>query len=297
MDHRAIRTGALSRRLAALLAALLLALGPGAAAPAFAWAEYGHRTVAAIALANVRPATRARIARLLAAERGLGTPACRVRSLGDAAVWPDCVKAEPWRWAYTFAWHYQTEPICAPFDPLENCANGNCISAQIERNRRLLADRSLPRAQRLEALAFLAHFIGDIHMPLHSGDNGDAGGNAVKADYGIAPAGNLHWIWDGPEAERAISAASPPLVRRYAPGERAALAGGTAADWGRESWALARTVYLRAFGRDPCAGPLLPAQTVWSETAIEASLPDASRRITQAGLRLAETLDAALAAG
>ena len=279
------------RRLVAVLAALAWAWS----APAFAWGEYGHRTVAAIAMANVRPETRARIAELVKAEQGLGTPQCRVRSLDDASYWPDCLRGQAWRWAYTFPWHYQTEPVCRAFDPKANCANGECVSAQIERNRRVLADRSLPAAQRLEALAFLAHLVGDIHMPLHSGDNEDHGGNAVKASYGIAPSGNLHWLWDSAQAERSISSARPALVRHYGAEERKALSGGTVADWGHESWELAHTVYIRAFGRDPCDGKPAPKSVVWSDASIEASIPDAQKRITQAGLRLADLLDAALA--
>ncbi|MBC2669112.1 S1/P1 nuclease [Novosphingobium piscinae] len=277
-------------RVAAVLAVIALW-----AAPAQAWWEYGHQTIAAVAMANVRPATRTELHRLLRAAPALGTPECPAGTLEDAAYWPDCLRKQAWRWAYTFPWHYQTMPICKPFDPKANCANGNCVSAQIERNRRILADRRLSKADRLEALAFLAHFVGDIHMPLHSGDNEDGGANGVKAAYGQAPGSNLHAIWDGLEAERAISSASPPLVRRYSKAERTGLSGGTVADWGRESWQLARTIYARAFGReDPCSGGPLPRSTVWTPAAIEQSLPDARRRIVQGGLRLARVLDEAL---
>ena len=278
------------RRLVGLLA-LLAAVW---SMPARAWGEYGHRTIAAIANANMRPETRAQIARLLKAEKGLGTPGCRMRNIGDASYWPDCLRGEAWRFAYTFAWHYQTEPVCKAYDAKANCAGGNCVSAQIERSRRILADRKLPAAQRLEALAFLAHFVGDIHMPLHSGDNFDQGGNGVEAQYGIAPGRNLHAVWDGLQAERAISSAQPPLVRRYAPAERARLSGGDPAVWGQESWELARKIYTQAFGFDPCNTAEAPKSVVWSDAAIEAMIPDAQARVAQGGLRLADMLDAAL---
>lgn len=285
-------------RLGALLGAMLaLAAAVGLPRPALAWGEYGHRTIAAIALANVSPHSRAAIARLLRHEREIGTPDCPLRTLGDASVWPDCIRREGWRWGYTAAWHYQTEPVCEDYDVRKNCPGGNCVSAQIERNWRLLADESLPGNVRLEALAFLVHFTGDIHMPLHSGDDNDRGGNDRKAAYGIVPGLNLHWIWDGPLAERAISSAVPPLVRRYSAPERAALATGTAADWGRESWALSRAlVYPGAFGRDPCASDL-PGETTLSQEAIIAALPAVQQRIEQAGLRLARQLDEAFAPG
>ena len=279
-------------RLAAALLALLALPGP-----AQAWGYFGHATTARIALANVKPETRAAITRLLRHEREIGTPDCPLRSLANAATWPDCLRGQSWRWGYTFAWHYQTEPIADPYDARKNCSGGNCVSAQIERNYRILADERLPENVRLEAMAFMVHFVGDIHMPLHSGDNDDRGGNAVETSYGIVPDLNLHSIWDSALAERAITTADPPLVRRYGASERAALAGGAPADWGRESWELARGfVYANALGRDLAAGEK-PEEAALTQAAIVAALPVAERRIVQAGLRMADLLDRAFAPG
>lgn len=277
------------------LAIMLAALGALAARPALAWGEFGHHATASIAWANVSPQTQRAVRELLRAEKGLGTAYCRVRSLEEASYWPDCIRREGWRWGYSFAWHYQTMNVCRPYDPRANCSGGNCVTGQIERNRRILADKSLPQAQRLEALAWLTHFVGDLHMPLHSGDKDDRGGNDVAAKYGIAPGRNLHAIWDGPMAERGVTSAVPPLIRHYTPAERAALNGGTSADWGRESWELARKlVYTKAFDRDPCEGGKTPKEVVWTDEDIEASIPTLQQRISQAGLRLARLLDEAL---
>ncbi len=295
MGHRAIRSRAASLipALAALVLAVALAVSPQVAR---AWGFYAHTVTADIAEANVRPETRRAIDRLLAYEDRIGTRDCPLASLQDASVWPDCLRGEGWRWGYTFAWHYQTEPITEEYSARKNCGGGNCVSAQIERNQRILADESLPPNVRLEALAFLVHFAGDIHMPLHSGDHDDRGGNDREADYGIVPGLNLHWIWDGPLAERAISG-NPPVARRYSAEERAELAGGSAADWGQESWELSRTfVYPQAFGCDPCVGEL-PGETMLSQEAIERAVPVARRRVLQAGLRIAEYLDEAFAPG
>ncbi|WP_240504496.1 S1/P1 nuclease [Tsuneonella mangrovi] len=287
-----------TRGLIALAAAAVLACLPQAA---FAWGGYGHRTTAAIAMDNVSPATRRAIVRLLAHSRELGTPDCPVHSLEDASVWPDCIRKERWRWGYTAPWHYQDEPVCEDYSVRRNCANGNCVSAQIERNERILADERLPAAQRLAALAFVVHFIGDIHQPLHSADNeDDKGGNTRRVDYGIVPDLNFHSIWDTTLTERAISSANPPLVRRYSPAEKAALGGGTPADWGRESWTIAKDfAYREAFGRDPCATGAAPTPEhgALSQQAIVAALPVIDERIEQAGIRIAQALDKAFAPG
>ena len=97
VGHRPIRVTA---RLIAALLAMLALVQPGAAG---AWGYYGHATTGRIALANVKPETRAAIARLIAHQAELGTPDCPIRSLADAATWPDCLRGQYWRWAYTFA--------------------------------------------------------------------------------------------------------------------------------------------------------------------------------------------------
>lgn len=280
--------------LAGAFAALALLVQPGAAQ---AWGFYAHGVTGEIALANIKPETRRAMDRLFVAEPLLGTPDCDLSNMVDASTWPDCVRRDYWRWGYTGAWHYQTEPITEDYDARKNCGGGSCVSAQVTRNHRILADESLPANVRLEALAFFVHFAGDIHMPLHSGDLGDRGGNDRTASYGIVPGMNLHWIWDGPLAERAITSAHPALVRRYSAAERAALDGGNPADWGRESWEIARSfVYPTAFNCDPCKGDF-PAETPLTQADIAASIPIAQRRVTQAGLRIARLLDIAFEPG
>lgn len=287
----------LSRKFAIVLAAVVAVLS----GPAMAWGNLGHRTVGAIAMANVKPQTRVAIRRLLAVQGQLDTPACPMRSIEDAATWPDCIKGERWRFAYASSWHYHDQPVCGAFDLKANCRDGNCATAQIDRNARLLADRKLAPVLRLEALAFVVHFVGDLHQPLHVGENEDQGGNTVKADYGMAPGRNLHSIWDGVLADRAITSARPPLVRVYTPAERARLATGGVEDWARESWEVSRDfLYPAAFGGTvPChtGGDAKPAQKiVWSNAAIEQAIPIVDERIERAGLRLADMLDKALGA-
>lgn len=75
------------------------------------------------------------------------------------------------------------------------------------------------------------------------------------------------------------------------------LAGGGPAEWGRESWELARGfVYANALGRDIVAGEK-PDRAALTQEAIAAAIPVAERRIVQAGLRIAALLDSAFAPG
>ena len=271
-----------------------LALTVAVASPALAYWEFGHETVAEIAMANVKPATRARVLALLRHSALLDTPECLAATPAEASVWPDCVKKLGDRFKSTFSWHYQDVEICEPFDLKSACKDGNCAAAQIQKDVALLKSGKGTTKDRLTALVFLIHLIGDIHQPLHAGEKGDKGGNDVKAVYGTyAPSRlNLHSIWDGYLAERAIST-GPSLVRRYPPAERARIAAGDVTDWSRESWQVAHDVtYATAIGGDPC-GPT-PARVKLDNATIDRLIPTVRLEVKRGGLRLAKMLDAAL---
>ena len=281
------------RILVAGLAALVLA------APAHAYWEFGHETIAEIAMANVTPRTRIAVKRLLAKTALLDTPTCPARTAEDASIWADCVKplkdaTGKSRFGYAYNWHFQDADVCAPFDLTPSCKDGNCVSVQIDRDVATLRDRAAPEKDRVQALVFLIHFVGDLHQPLHAGDRNDKGGNDVKADYGIygPPKFNLHSIWDGPLPERAITT-GPSLVRRYSAAERGTIGAGNVTDWSRESWRVAHdAAYASALGGDACAP--VPARVHLDEATIERLVPVARLEVKRGGIRLAKLLDRAL---
>lgn len=273
-----------------ILAAILLLLPR----PALGYGFYAHGRVAELALLNVRPDTAARVRAMLRRTSLLETPTCKAATPDDASVWADCVRGLGQRFSYTGTWHYQNVDICRPFDLKFACRDGNCVSAQIDRQVKLLQDRSVPEREKVQALVFLIHFVGDLHMPLHAGDRGDRGGNDVKAAYGLyAPEWlNLHGIWDSPLADRAVTT-PPTVVRRYAAVEAAPIAAGTTEDWSREAWTVSRDVaYALALG-DAC-GPKPTTRVQLTEEQIRAAIEPKRLQVTRAGLRLARLLDEAL---
>jgi hypothetical protein len=290
--HHALRARSPSPFRGGLAASALLM----ASTPAQAWWDYGHKTIAAIAWAEVKPATRAKLRSLMARSHLLETPTCPVRTLEEASVWADCIKPLGDRFSYAFPWHFQNVDICKPFDLKAACAFGNCVSAQITRTAKLLADRTVPVRERVQALAFLTHFVGDLHQPLHAGDRSDLGGNRASATYGeVAGRTNLHLIWDGYLAERAIS--TPPadaagLLSGVSASAKPALAAGSVEDWSRESWEIARTVTYGAHAADPCADR--NSRAVLDTAKIEGAIPVVREQVLRGGLRLARLLDEAL---
>ncbi len=280
-----------------MIAALAALIAFALPRPAAAYWEYGHETVAAVAWAEMSPLSRRQVAALLRQGRLLDTPECPVRTLEQASVWADCIKPLGDRFAYAFSWHYQNVNVCEPFDLKGACKDGHCVSAQIERQARLLADPTVPTRERLMALAFLTHFVGDLHQPMHAGDHADLGGNRVAANYGyVAGRTNLHSIWDGYLAERAIS--TPPggsagLLAGLAPEEKARLAGGTVEEWSREMWAQARDLAYKTLVGDPC-GKEPAGRPTLREEQVRALIPEVRRDVVTGGLRLARLIDDAL---
>jgi hypothetical protein len=281
-------------RFTALLAALAMLF---AASPAAAWWEYGHETTAEIAMKLVQPRTRASILALLKQQKLLETPKCPAGTIEDVSVWPDCIKTLGDRFSYAYNWHFQDVEICKPFDLKGPCADGNCVSKQIARAQRMVADRELPARDRLMALAFLVHFVGDLHQPLHGTEHdGDQGGNKVKASYGYMPRTNLHSIWDGLLADRAIS--TPPagpdgILSEISPDRRAELAKGSLEDWSRESWEISKTQVYGSVIADPCAKPA-PAKVEFDQAKIVELIPVLRLQVAKGGIRLARLLDEAL---
>ena len=281
-------------RILALVAGLLALF---AARPAEAYWEYGHESVARIAWEQMRPDTRRQVAALLRQGRLLETPECPVATIEQASLWADCIKPLGDRFAYVYSWHYQNVDVCKPFDLKAACKDGNCVSAQIERNARLLADPKVPTRERLMALALLVHFVGDLHQPMHAGDHQDLGGNRVAANYGIVSGrANLHSIWDGWLAERAIS--TPPsgpsaILAQIPPAERERIASGTVEDWSREMWGKARDLAYKTLVGDPCgAGPV--ERPTLTEAQVRELIPEVRADVLEGGIRLARLIDDAL---
>ena len=198
----------------ALAAALLLALAP---APARAWDDVGHMTIAGIAWQRLSPAARARAVALLRAAPGdaglaqlrpnAGGPEERDRALFErAATWADVVRDRSQqarlRRYHRSAWHYVN--LYWRTD-----AGGRAVDAGIPTERENAVERigaltaSLADARRLPAdraidLAWLLHLVGDVHQPLHCSSRvtaadprGDKGGNGLRVG-----STNLHSLWD-----------------------------------------------------------------------------------------------------
>ena len=152
-----------------------------------AWGSKGHQTVAVIAADEIKSdAVKQKIAALLGTKDA-------VTGMQQVATWADEIRhAQP----ATAPWHFTDIEISSSgYDAARDCANDNCSIAQIDKDVAILKDATKPQANRITALKFLIHFVGDLHQPLHSSDNNDRGGNedAVTTIDGCK---EFHAVWD-----------------------------------------------------------------------------------------------------
>jgi len=255
---------------------MVLAVAAGYAAPCFGWGEEGHRLVVRIAEGLMTPAAKAQVAATLMPGE----------SLEDLASWADEVRRTR---RDTEEWHYVDVPrTSAGLDMKRDCPKGNCVAGKVSDFRKAWRDPSVSAESRREALLFLAHFVGDLHQPLHCEDNDDRGGNDVRVLF-LKTHTNLHALWDSGllrtmAGEDHLLAA---LVQAITPKEVAAWSSGTVEQWVDESFHAAQTT---VYGLLPAASK---GQTVplgeWYEQMAE---PVLEQQLEKAGVRLAAILNA-----
>ena len=232
------------KKLVAILASLLITLST--LTPAFAWGDEGHQTVGRIASLRIKPHTAQRLAQILRPGD----------TLANMATWADTVKermgaTDPDSDTNAFLqdrahnesnreWHFVDLPLgCASYQTCTGFTPDNDIVHLINICIRTLQghpDPNQPLSKR-NALRLLAHFIGDLHQPLHVGvgfidPNGpnhtiliakdpqvirqrslrhDRGGNQLIIDNDRK---NLHGFWDFDLVRSLMSVTNKPTFDR-----------------------------------------------------------------------------------
>jgi hypothetical protein len=151
----------------------------------------------------------------------------------------------------------------------------------------VLTDRQVSDRQRLEALKYLVHFIGDVHQPLHASDNHDRGGNEVLVFF-MGRQSNLHAIWDTGIIEPAVKGDergyAMRLTRNITQAELSQWSQGDPILWANESHDVATAA---VYGELQHAGAL-------PDSYEAQALPIVDKQLERAGVRLANVLNKCL---
>lgn len=237
------------------------------------WGQSGHRIVARTAALQLSSRATREVRRLL-----------QGASLAAVSTWADDVRAER---PATGPRHYVNIPVWDGTWRSTLCPRDECVIGTLVAQQKILADRARPRAEREEALKWVVHLVGDLHMPLHVGDRGDRGGNDVKLQFGGRQT-NLHSLWDtgmigaSGHGEEGYVVMLRDRIRHR--GDLRQIASGSVLDWAMESHAAARDV----------AYPFLPRSLVIDQVYVDIARPILEDRLLRASVRLAAMLEQAL---
>jgi len=265
-----------------------------AAPSCLAWGEDGHVVLCKIAEANLNPPAKAAVKDLL-----------DNRSIADSRLctWADLIRSSGElnrKYKNNDKWHYINIELTSKAEDFKpDPAEDHVISA-IERFQKVVADTTVSKDDRKEALLFIIHFVGDMHQPLHCCHrNEDRGGNLqpIKSFCGQSEKKlNLHWVWDSHlvKAERGeltVEDFAARLMSEVTDDQRTCWRKGTVKDWAWDSHTVAvGTVYRFADGK-PLPPRDEPAVELTDENYAKANRPIVREQLKKGGVRLAKALN------
>ncbi|MBS1532761.1 MAG: S1/P1 nuclease [Bacteroidetes bacterium] len=239
------------------------------------WGFTGHKTIGQIAFQHLSPKAKASVQALLGNE-----------SLADAATWADEVRNDP-EYKNTASWHFINVPLGLSFEQFQQQVTSgdkmNVYTALLDEEKQL-TDPSTTRDQKVAALKFIAHFVGDMHQPMHVSRAEDKGGNMIQLNY-EGQGTNLHALWDTKLLEHGGSNYQQ-LAEKYDHPSEAEIKEWQAKPpiiWAWESYQISSKLYEEIDG--------MKSRSI-DNNYYESHIGIVERRITQAGIRLAGVLNA-----
>ncbi len=250
----------------------------------FAWGPKGHQVVGDVAQSHLTETARRNLQALL----GDAT-------LASVANWADDIKGKR---PETAGWHYvdipkdggsfsQARDCYRPDDkhPSTKDDHHNCVVDRISMFKQVLGDANASQADRIEALKFIVHFVGDLHQPLHSVEEARGGNDIHVVEFGSPQCGNrpcnFHFVWDisliehtGLSEQDYVSRVEQLIASRSLQSK----ATGTPEDWANESFRVAQKIWLNDGG-------------AVDEAYYQANIGTVDERLALAGLRLAGLLN------
>lgn len=271
-------------------AALLLISVAFVPTPVLAWGAEGHRVTGLVAAELMTARARLRLNEIIPGA-----------DLGDIANYADLNRA-------TLAmlipnserWHWDNQPICQSLTFEEYCPKGDCASARIPVLAKILADFTNPPEIRAMAARLLVHFIGDIHQPLHTADDGDAGGNFKNILLpGATSPRRLHAVWDSEFVKLTMRGSSEreyaqQLVNRFRGKEAREWQKTEIRDWMNESFELSKTITYSKLPTFVCREAWTATPVELTQSYVDSAVEIIPTQLAKAGARIAAVLNKAL---
>ncbi len=201
-------------------------------------------------------------------------------SLADVSTWADEIRRKR---KNTAPLHYADPlPGSGEFNLERDCPKVGCVVSAIIEYSHVLRDKNASRQDRVEALKFLVHFVGDVHQPLHVSYARDRGGNDIKVTF-FENRTNLHSLWDSGmirHTKKGWTEYATELAANITPQQRIQYGTLDPVAWATESYQLARS---NAY--------TIPKDGRIGQDYFDKNIPVIERRLSAAGMRLAALLN------
>lgn len=240
----------------------------------FAWGDEGHRIVALVAakiLSTDSPETLQKLNSILATDSPTAWPGANVsvgHDIASEAIWADLLRENSGKGKeVTELWHFVDidydkpdldkpcfgHPTLSDTDVASQKPVQDCVIDKIDQFENELKNPQTSAAEKLLALKFVLHFVGDIHQPLHAAtrtdpdvQHEDFGGNCVGILHGAArDPERLHSYWDTTLVVAALgkdeNQAAVSLMSLVTPDSKQQWSKGTPEEWAQESYRLAKS--------------------------------------------------------
>ncbi|OAY24743.1 endonuclease 4 isoform X2 [Manihot esculenta] len=261
------------------------------------WGKEGHYAVCKIAEEYLTEDAVAAVKELL--------PDSAEGDLAAVCSWPDEIRFH-YRWSSAlhyidtpdFKCNYQYCRDCHDSAGLKDrCVTGAILNYTNQLTSVYQNSNSVFQYNLTEALMFLAHFIGDVHQPLHVGFTGDLGGNTIMVHW-YRRKTNLHHIWD----DMIIDSAVKTFYGSDLANMIQAIQNNITDDWSNQLPLWEYCQNNRTVCPDPYASESVslackfayknatPGSTLGDDYFLS-RLPIVEKRLAQGGIRLAATLN------
>jgi mono/diheme cytochrome c family protein len=288
--------------------ALVAALTP---VTADAFDDRGHRIVGLIAEHFLSPETSTKVSAILATDTDPLAP----HDIAGAATWANRYMESDAdttreRFEGTRHWHFARILANRPnipeacFDqhplsagtPASKGPAAACVIDKIDQFKAELSNPATSPAERLLALKYLLHFVGDVHAPMQVQDQFNDFGRLTPvraADKSITP-GTLYGYWNRALVHRLGAddvQAAKRIVATITPADREIWSGQVTHFWALEAHQLAVT-----YANGTMLGDYSPMDGAYnvSREELEKAQRIVERQIAKAGFRLAQLLNTAL---
>jgi hypothetical protein len=260
----------------------------------YAWGDTGHQITCEIAFQELNPQARVQVKQLLQHDPDFTL-------FSKACTWPDHPRKRA-------SEHFVKLSRAATVIEDNPCPlDDRCVVTAIEADSAVLSQTSASAMDRLAALKFFGHWVGDVHQPLHVSFKDVRGGNAIHEQ---GPCGDdLHAVWDTCILERKLGRdirhVASELRSPVTDAQRSAWTSTGAKEWANESFMITTAETVRYcvktetgcwYEEDNEALDLDEEKKVVTvdKAYMDVHLPTIKQRLTQAGIRLGHLLNKAL---